>query len=163
MKRTYAADTTVSVARSMSEITDLLRAWGCQEVRWSENWSTREVQLRFVWVHEGAQLTARFAVRVAADEVLLKDLPDKHRYNQEGRASWLNREREQRARSSMRVVLIKLKADFSMVEAGICSAAEVLLPFMENTRGHTIAELVVPKLLEVARGDDGALQLEGPT
>lgn len=146
--RLYAEDTAVPVEKSQAEIGRLLREHACAGVQWTEDWKAGTVQLRFVWPHEGTTYVARITLRIPLDSVLVKGCTIRHK-TPEARAAWLAKEREQHLRSAHRVVLVKLKADFAMVRCGMASAVEILLPFLEDASGRTVAEVVAPRLAEI--------------
>jgi len=152
--RRYAAETNVPVEKSQVEIAKLLREQGCIGVQWTEDWQRSRADLRFCWPHGGAEYVARITIQMPTDETILRGCAIRHK-TRDARAAWLVKEREQVARSAYRIVLIKLKADFNMVRAGMVSAVEILLPFLEDQQGRTVAELATPRLPELL-GPDGA-------
>ena len=52
--RRYAQDTSVSVGKSRGEIDELLRDWGCEAIRWSDDYRAGRVRLEFLWVRDGS-------------------------------------------------------------------------------------------------------------
>lgn len=161
MTRAFAEDTSVPVERSQAEIARLLRDYGCLGVQWAEDWTEGTTILRFCWPHEGARYLARITSRIPPDAEIRSGCTVKHR-TPEAASAWLAKARDQRARQAMRLVLLKLKADFNMVRAGMVSAVEILLPFLENDQGRTLAEVAVPLLPELFGGSTVRM-LGGPS
>lgn len=143
--RTHAEATSVPIAKSRTEIDKLLKEHGVLGVQWTDNHKDGITKLGFVIEHAGAHHMVRFVIRTLPDAVLMKDCHlSSGRYRE--RAAWLVRERDQRNRQAYRVVLGKLRNDFAMVHAGLATMVEVFLPFVQNTDGRSLAEVVVPEL-----------------
>ncbi len=154
---TYAHDTTVPVARSRQEIDHLLRQWGCDGIQWTDDFRALASRLRFRWTFEGVTYAARLDVRMPPDEVLIRE------FRRRPTKLQLDARREQRLRSLHRVLLLTIKAQLNAVEAGLVTAVETFLPFLEDGEGRTIAELAVPHLRELPGGSGRLLLGRDPS
>ena len=153
--RRYAQDTQVAVGKSRSEIDSLLRAWGCSQCQWSDDWSGGRVQLRFVFERSKVSYLARFDLKLPDRKALEKDAVD-------GR-SGLPSERKlekllaDRGRVEHRLLLLWLKAALNAVEQGLVAAETIFLPFLEGKDGATVAEVALPQLEALTRGSASRL------
>ena len=138
-RRKFAQDTQVSITRSRGAIDKLLREWGASGVQWTDNWDTGDVMLRFVWRYEEQGYVARINVKVPSDEELKEQAVDgrTHQFSQ----GKMDKLRDQRGKQEHRLLVLWLKAVFNAVEAGIVEAEVLFLPFLEDRRGRTMAEV----------------------
>jgi hypothetical protein len=60
-----------------------------------------------------------------------------------------------------RVLLLWIKAAFNAVEAGIVTAEQIFLPFLEGADGKTVSEIAIPRMAELTRGSAGRLLTAG--
>lgn len=132
--RIFAADTKVPVDKTKIEISNLLRDWGCLSMTWGEHMDPPAGILEFTWKNEGAIYRIRFTVVI----------PTKNQKGQTYNAIGM----AQSARTSYRLLLLKLKADLNAVVAGLAKAEEILMPWMVDLNGKTIAEVLIPQLRE---------------
>ena len=146
--RRFAEDTKVPVAKSRNEIDRLLTQWGVSQMGWSDDFDTGRAEVHFAWRWQDRLFRARIAIQVPGRVELSKKVPRAVR----DRAAWVEREREQRARTLHRLLLEKLKMDLNAVAANLFSAVEVFLPYIERPDGLTIAEFVRPRLGEPLEG-----------
>jgi hypothetical protein len=87
--------------------------------------------LRFMWrSYEGAELCARFVV----------DVP-----NHEG-STFQDRERKR----LFRVLVHFIKNLFEAVDGGLLTIEQALLPYLEDSTGKTIGEILAPRLALLA-------------
>ena len=160
--RRYAQDTSVPVGRSRGEIDTLLRQWGCKGVQWTDEFEEGRVSLRFMWEHEGNKYMARFNVCLPTDDDLIKDAVDgRDRSGKTISANKLEKLHQSRGQSEHRVLLLWLKAAFNAVEAGIMTAEELFLPFLEGKDGRTVAEVAIPRMADLLSGNASRLLTAG--
>jgi hypothetical protein len=150
MTRRYAQDTAVPIARSRGQIDDLLRDWGVTGIQWSDDYQQDKVTLRFVWEHVNLRYLARFEVKLPGRAELAEDAID----GRTGRTSEskLQALMQARGRQEHRLLLLWLKAAMNAVEAGIVSAEDLFLPFLEGVDGRTFAEAAREHLPDLLRG-----------
>lgn len=163
MPRMYAEDTTVPVSRSRGEIDKLLRAWSCDGIQWTDDFSHNRILLRFVFARlvdgQAMKFMARFIIVLEAEE----KIRERSMYRQ-GSVVKLAQAAYEKALASRgarehRLLALWLKAAFNAVEAGIVAPEVLFLPFLEDKHGHTVAEIAVPKLDVLLRGAGDALLL----
>ena len=158
MMRRYAQDTQVAVAKSRSEIDNLLRTWGCSQCQWSDDWSGGRVQLRFVFERAKVSYLARFDLKLPDRKALEADAID-------GRSGCVSERKMEklladRGKVEHRLLLLWLKGCLNAVEQGLVDAATIFLPFLEGKDGSTVAEVALPQLEALTRGS--ASRLLGP-
>ncbi len=140
MAERHADYSRVPVARTRGAIEDLLRQWGAAGLQWTDDYDVGRVTVRFRWPWEGTELQARISmVRPTDDEIRAE-------YARPPSADQVARRADQRWRTRHRQLLLLLRAQLNAVEAGITTAVEVFLPYLENAAGETVAELVTPQL-----------------
>lgn len=145
-KRKYAQGTSVPVAKTKGEIDKMLREWGCDRIVWEDDFRAGVVTLRFVWTFLDRPFAARLQVNLPTEADVRES-----RAARDGRSGKVNETKVARimdraGREEMRLLLLWLKAAFNATEAGILDPRVVFLPFFENDRGETVADLVIPKL-----------------
>lgn len=157
--RRYAETTSVPVNKSRGEIDGLLRKWGCDGIRWTDQFRDGVVQLEFLWAHAGDQYLARFAIKLPTDEELSANSGD----GRSGKFSQAKFQKLQdaRGRQEHRVLLLWLKAALNAVEAGIVSAEELFLPFLVGTDGRRVSDVALPRLPQLL-GNGAQALLVGP-
>jgi hypothetical protein len=106
--------------------------------------------LRFFWEYESQAFAARFVIAFPDDAVLREECVD-------GRTGGFSQAKYDKAvkRVGMvehRELALLIKAIFVAVEAGIISAEEVFLPFLEDDSGATVAQVVLPQLAKMTTG-----------
>ena len=146
-RRLFAEDSSVPVDRSRNEIRDLLAAWGCNAMGWTDHFAEAAVELGFIWdpaviarvgkghweltcVHcnwkdgfaagTGEVYKVRMRVKVGSDP--------------------------QAQRTAHRLLLLKIKGDLNAAQAGLVKAEEVFLPYIVDSHGRTVADVVLPQL-----------------
>jgi hypothetical protein len=125
----YAANTSVPVERSRSEIESTLRRYGC-------------TAFAFGWAKEGAMI--QFTHRGRAIKLDITAPPGL-------RPGTMSFEREERRR--WRVLLLWVKAQLEAIEAKLVTFEEVFLPWTLLQDGSTVAQSVeLRKLLPAASG-----------
>lgn len=149
MPRRYASQTAVSIAKSRGEIDKTLRRWGADQLQWSDDFKGGHAMLRFIWEHEGTSYTARFLLKLSTEEELRKESVD-------GRSGQFSQTKFEKAMSRAgmvehRELALFIKAVFVAVEAGIITAEQVFLPFLEGMNGVTVAEAIIPQLPKLAQ------------
>lgn len=157
--RRYADNTTVSIGRSRGEIDDLLRAWGCDGLRWTDQWIKGITTIEFMWKHDGANYLARLSVTLESEDDVRKR--SCHATHGTFLESTFKRNMEARGRSEMRTLHLWLKAAFHAVDAGIVSAEALFLPFLVGADGQTVAEVALPRLSKLLGGGAGLLLGDG--
>lgn len=148
---TYAHDTKVPVSKSRADIEHLLKRWGCDGRRWTEDDRARLVTCEFRWRFEGVDYGARFRLQLPSDEVLVLQ------FKRTPTALQLQTAREQRWRALHRVLLLTITAELNAVEAGLKTAPEAFLPYLVGADGLTIAEVAIPRLRQLYESGAAAL------
>lgn len=148
--RRYAEDTAVPISRSRGEIDKLLREWKADAIQWSDDFARDRVTLRFIWPHEGLRFVARFHINLLTRAELSEHATD----NRTGGVSEnkLAKLIDGRGRTEHRVLLLWLKAALNAVELGIVTAEALFLPFLEDQKGETVAEMALPRLAKLLDG-----------
>lgn len=146
MAKRYAKRTAVSVSKSRGEIDALLRKWGANQLQWSDDHDEGLVMLRFLWKHREQSFVARFVIRVPPDQ----DLREEAKHATTGVFSQTKYDKLAKRRGMVehRELALLLKAIFVAVDAGIISAEQVFLPFIEGSDGQTLSETIIPRLAE---------------
>lgn len=147
MGRKYASDTSVPVSKSRGEIEKLLRVWGAQQMQWSDDFDGGKAMLRFLWDNEGTQFMARFTVNVPTSEEIKKE--SVHATSGKFLQAKYDKAMERRGMVEHRELALLLKAIFVAVDAGLITAEQVFLPFLEDQYGITVSERVLPGLSKI--------------
>jgi hypothetical protein len=131
--RTYAANTSVPVARSRVEIEELLERFGASGFGYAREGSRETVG----FVYQGKQVRLELTIPI--------DLPSLARRDQERRRRW-------------RALVMVVKALLVGVADGILSFEEAFLSYFVTPSGETIGDRVIPELeAAVHRGEIPAL------
>jgi hypothetical protein len=124
-KQKAYSTTLVPAEKSMSEVLSILRKRNASGLQWTEEGN--KTTLRFMWrSSEGADLCARFIV----------DIPG------HGGVTFQDRER----RRMFRVLVYFIKNLFEAVDGGLLTTEQALLPYLEDSSGKTVGELLAPRL-----------------
>lgn len=158
MTHQYANSTTVPVAKSRAEIDSLLRRWGCDGIRWTDQFREGIVSLEFIWEHESVTYAARMRIALEDEEAIRGQCWHSTRY-QEFLDSKFEKMMASRGKSEHRILLLWLKASFNAVDSGIVKAEALFLPFLMGNDGRTLAEVALPRLPDLLKG--GAMKLLG--
>jgi len=142
MSKAYE-DTKVPVERSRAQISAILVQWGALGIMWEDDFKTGSAVLRFRWPVEGGELVARLRVEV-----------DKERIDRFARMA-VDKQRERERRRLHRVAYWWIKAQYNAVEAGLFEAETVVLPWLEDGGGVTMAEAMRPHLAALGTADVG--------
>lgn len=144
--------TSVPVERSKEAIRKLLIAFGARGVQFSENFDTREINIRFAKDSEGSLRTVN--VTMIVPEPPQSKRPRKkrgYRYSR-GRMVYDKTPRqrmEQMERATYRALHYWLKSQFEAVEFGLLSFEDVFLSHFEQVVGGkrmTIGSMIKPRL-----------------
>lgn len=148
-KKRYAKDTTVTIASSRNQIDDLLRKWGADQLQWSEDTKSGTSILRFVWEHEGTPYCAQFKIQAPSAEEIEEESVD----GRNGSFSQVKYDKamKRRGMTEHRELFCLIKAMFVAVDAGLISAEALLLPFLEDNNGQTMADIVLPHLAKIQK------------
>lgn len=149
MGRRYASDTSVQVSKSRGEIEKLLRVWGANQMQWSDDFDGGHAMLRFIWEHEGTQFTARFVINVPTKDEIEKEAV--HATTGRFLQAKYDKAMERRGMVEHRELALLLKAIFVAVDAGLLTAEQVFLPFLEGQDGRTVSECVLPELSKILK------------
>lgn len=149
--RTFAQDTTVSVAKTRGEIYGLLTEWGISNIGFLDHFDEGQAELQFVWRRDDVKYAARFMVKLPTDEQLKKRA--RHARTGAFSQSKYNALREGRGRQEHRVLYLWIKAALNAVEAGIVSPEAIFLPFIVGKDGRTVAEHMLPRMQELLSVD----------
>lgn len=141
--RTKAYSTSaISADKSMGEVNELLRKRRATGFQWTEEGLV--CKLRFHWTAaDETQLCARFIV-----EVKPPPAPQRGRRTSKQLDEAIQKER----RRLFRVLVHYLKNLFEAVDGGLLSLEQALLPYLETGNGQTVAEVVMPRLRQLATG-----------
>lgn len=159
MPRAYAEDTTVPVQKTQQEIAELLRAWRCDGIRWTEMYAAGRSTLEFLWTFEGRAYLARFTVTNPSDDLLKKRAKTARGLVSEAK---LKRLRALAGRHEHRTLLYFIRSAFAAVQARLVTAEQVFLPFLVGADGRTVAEAALPRIHELLEGRTGAELLALP-
>lgn len=162
--RRFAEDTTIGIGKTRGEIDDLLRAWGCHNIGWSEDYEKGIVTLVFLWRRkvkgqDPIEYAAKFIVRLPDQATLREAAKDRWGYF---RQPALDKLMQGRGKQEHRVLLLWLKAALNAVECGIIDADVIFLPFLVGGNGQTVAEAIVPRMRELKEGSALRLLGSGP-
>ena len=146
-RKKYAKDTSVPIASSRDQIDQLLRKWGADQLQWGEDTKTGASMLRFLWDHEGTTFCAKFKIQAETDEELRENSVD----GRNGQFSQTKYDKALKRRGMVehRELFCLIKAMFVAVNAGLISAEALLLPFLEDGTGATIADIVLPNMNKI--------------
>lgn len=160
--RRYAQDTKVPISRSRAEIDKLLRRWKVEGIQWTDEFSLDRVVLRFAFPHEGKRFGAKFVVRLPSAQ----DLRPEAIHGSTGRLipEKLQKLLDARGKQEHRLLLLWLTAAFNAVAGGLVPVEQLFLPFLEDSKGRTLGEILGPKLGALGDGKTvGALLLPEAT
>jgi hypothetical protein len=144
-KKAYA-ETKVDTAKSRGQIEAILRDWGATGLEWQDDFATGSAVLRFRWPVQDGQLVAR----------LMLTTRKVGRLDGNGRtrsAENMRRAIEAERRRVHRVAFHWLKTQREAIVAGLFGASDVMLPFLEDASGRTVAEAMRPHLSRLAAMD----------
>lgn len=150
MERKAFGDTKVPVDRSRGEIAKILAKWGALGVQWEDDFTTGTATLRFRWRtadKAGEQIVARLRLQchvVAGLEPARRD-----------------KACEQERRRLHRVAFHWLRAQQAAVDAGLFKPESVIMPWIEDGNGKTLAEVIAPMLGSIGRLDTGRMLTTG--
>lgn len=147
MAKKYAPQTTVSISKSREQIRKTLESFGASQMQWSDDFDGGKAMLRFLWYfNDHTPYMARFTINVMTDEELRSQAIDGRtkKFSQKK----LDELRSRRGMSEHRELALLIKAIFVAVNAGIITPQQVFLPFLEDNKGRTVADIVLPQLLE---------------
>jgi len=138
----YASDTRVSPERTQDEIRATLRRYG------ADKFGTLESRQSTAIGFEISGLTIRITVDVPSenDPAFLSTPTGRERKGGAAYAAW-----EQAIRQRYRALLLAIKAKLEAVECGISTIEQEFMPFVVLPNGKTIAEMVLPKLMEASK------------
>ncbi len=120
-KGKYAARTSISVERSKAELEKTIKRWGADEYR--AGWSARAKSELIDFSYENCSI--RMHMTMTDDE-------------QENRRRW-------------RSMVLVVKAKLESVETGISTFQEEFMAHIVMANGKTLAENIMPRLLEAAQ------------
>ena len=158
-RRRYAKETTVTVASSRNQIDDLLTRWGADQLQWSQDNKGGKAMLRFIWEHDGTSYCARFEIKVPTEKELEEESVDLR--NGEFSQTKYDKALKRRGMVEHRELFLLLKAMFVAVDSGLIKAEQILLPFLEDKSGMTIADVLLPQLPKIQGKGGVKLLMEG--
>jgi hypothetical protein len=142
----FTESTAVPAARSVAEITELLRKAGARAI--STNFREGKVEsLSFVMPFANHDVPYQLPARVEPVFKLLNG-----RRQPYGQAQMAAKDREQAERVAWRQLYWWLKAQLAMIELGMVESAEVLLPYMLGPDGRSFFDTYRPRMLEAPKG-----------
>ena len=121
----YADRTTVTITKSRAELYSILKRYGAVETLLHE----QPEKLRVGFIYRGLRVAVPFSLP------LPKDFDSTAKYEAEYRRRW-------------RVLLLVIKSKFELIEAGAEDAAHAFMPYLMLPSGATVAEEVIPTILE---------------
>lgn len=151
----YASTTSVGVAKSRGEIDALLRQWGCDGIRWTDQHKIGLVQVEFTWEHDDTPYLARFSIQLPDDAELRKR--SQHASQHYFLESKYQKLCADNGKVEHRILLLFLKAAFNAVEEGIIDAQTLFLPYLVGADGRTVAEVALPRLSKMLEGGAASL------
>ncbi len=155
MPRLYAQNTEVPISRSRGQIDTLLRDWGADGIQWQDLFTKGRSTLRFIWHHEDKPYVARIDLQLP-EEIKLREAAT-NRYGKIAQGKY-QKLLDGRGKREHRVLLLWLRAALNAVEEGIVSAETLFLPFFEDARGQTVAEIAIPQLANLTNGSKFLLE-----
>jgi hypothetical protein len=137
------------VASSRNEIDKILTRWGADQLQWSQDNKGGLSMLRFIWEYGGTSYCARFEVKVPSAEEIEEASVD----GRNGCFSQAKFDRAMKRRGMVehRELALLLKALFVAVDSGLIKAEQILLPFLEDSSGQTVADLVLPHMAQIQK------------
>jgi hypothetical protein len=156
--------TSVPVERSKESIRQLLIKFGARGVQFAEDFSTRQINVRFAKDVDGnGNLKTVSVTMIVPEPPQKKKRGSRRRWNRNtGRYEDITKTDDQRSeqmyRATYRALHYWLKSNFEAVEFGLLSFEDVFLSHFEwmvNGRRGTVGELVKPHLMN-------GLQLAAP-
>lgn len=147
--RRYAQGTSVGVSRSREQINRLLENWGAQNIQWTDGFvPKRQCMLRFGWVYEGVNLTARF--------LLVCDMKKIEEDSIDGRSGGVSETKMEKSLAAWggeahRLLLLFLKGAMYAIDAGLIRAEQIFMPFFEDCDGNVVGELLIKRLKDLPK------------
>lgn len=141
-------DTEVSVDRSRASIGELLRKRGANAIAWIDQPGIGAT-LRFQWGRGDLVFTARFDLKIPIDEAAIRHLDRRRRQGGHPplpRAEAVERVTEKDARRLHRVLFWHVKSIFEAEEAGLLTAEEAFLGWLEAPDGQCLKDKLIPQL-----------------
>lgn len=143
MQKPAYRDTAVTIDKSRSQIAAMLMSqWKASKLGWEDDYESGTSTLRFQWKPAGSD---------APVVVRLELKPDPTRVRSRAQAE-REKLREKESKRLHRVTFWWLKAMVEAIEAGLLQREEVLLPWVEAPNGQTIAQAMLPRLVEFGSG-----------
>lgn len=141
----YAADTSVSVAKSRAEIEDTLQRYG------ATHFGSAMEPRRAVVGFRANDRSVRFALplpdpeefRMKVRSYAGRQKPPVRRTDEDTRRTW-----EQACRQRWRALSLAIKAKLEAVETGITTFEEEFLAHLVMPDGHTVGERALPQIAE---------------
>ena len=165
MPGSYAQGTSVPVARTRGQIDELLRKWGCDGIRWTDNFTEGLIVLEFVWQRpldgeeEPLAFMARMSLQLPSRDELRKRA--RHATSHMFLQSKFDKLCADLGKREMRTLHLWLKACFNAVEDGLVGPETIFLPFLVGQDGRTVAEVALPRLPSLLLGAADQLLLAG--
>ena len=118
-------------------------------MQWSDDFDGGKAMLRFIWDYDDTQYTARFVVNVPTKA----EVEEASVHATSGRflQTKYDKAMERRGMVEHRELALLLKAIFVAVDAGLITAEQVFLPFLEGQDGMTVSERVLPELSKMIK------------
>lgn len=141
---TYAAQTSVSVEKSKSEIERTLQRYGASQFIYG--WDQQEAVIGFVVDSDEQMRQVRFKVKVPEIADFFVTANYRARSRAAAEKAW-----EQAQRQRWRALLLVIKAKLEAIEAGIATFEDEFLAYTMLPSGETVSEWIQPQLDEVYR------------
>ena len=156
-RRLFAEDSSVPVDRSRNEIRDLLAAWGCNAMGWTDHFAEAAVELGFIWdpaVIARVGKKPEHCPKGYEHRWALTCVPCNWKDGFAAGTGEVYKVRmrvkvgsdPQAQRTAHRLLLLKIKGDLNAAQAGLVKAEEVFLPYIVDSHGRTVADVVLPQL-----------------
>jgi len=131
----YARDTTVSVDRSIAEITDTLRRYGADA--FSHGWDAQQAYIAFRYKGK----LVRFMVRMPDSRLFAKTPTGKARQRAAAQTA-----QEQEYRRRWRALALAIKAMLEMVESEITTFDEAFMAHLILPNNQTAGQYLLPQI-----------------
>lgn len=141
--RIYGQGTHVNVGRSREQINKLLSVWGVEGIQWTD--TNREISftLRFRWLKDNIPLMTRYTFKMDEEKLKKQSLDGRSKKFSQAK---FDKMRNQWSLDIHRLLLIVLKAQFGAIQAGLWSASAAFLPFIEDSSGQVVHEVMESRL-----------------
>lgn len=158
----YAKDTTVSVSKSKAEIEDVLAKYGATNFTCGSMEEKNLALIGFrIKTKAGELLAIRIHLPLPNKDAFAKIKYKNRCYAQDCTPEQQHQRWEQACRSAWRSLLLCVKARLEACDSGISTIEREFMPDIVTENGQTLAQIVLPQIPAMARGEPPRLMLTG--